>query len=91
MDQPSSITGIVLAGGRSSRFGSDKMAVDYRGRPLLFHAIDPGRGAHSAHHARAGGFHIHVEDKCEVRPAIAEPRRPSGFVYSSTTLGSMRG
>jgi molybdopterin-guanine dinucleotide biosynthesis protein A len=34
------ITGIVLAGGRSSRFGSDKMAADYRGRPLLLSAID---------------------------------------------------
>src|SRR2546423_13073836 len=40
MDQPSSITGIVLAGGRSSRFGSDKMVVAYRARPLLFHAIE---------------------------------------------------
>jgi molybdopterin-guanine dinucleotide biosynthesis protein A len=39
MREPISITGIVLAGGRSSRFGSDKMAADYQGRPLLFHAI----------------------------------------------------
>jgi molybdenum cofactor guanylyltransferase len=40
MRRPTSITGIVLAGGRSSRFGSDKMAADYRGRPLLLSAID---------------------------------------------------
>jgi molybdopterin-guanine dinucleotide biosynthesis protein A len=40
MRRPTSITGIVLAGGRSSRFGSDKMVADYRGRPLLLHAIE---------------------------------------------------
>jgi len=33
------ITGIVLAGGRSSRFGSDKLALEIDGRPLLHHAI----------------------------------------------------
>lgn len=30
---------IVLAGGRSSRFGTDKMAADLDGEPLLHHAI----------------------------------------------------
>jgi len=30
---------VVLAGGRSSRFGSDKLAVVYRGQPLLQHAV----------------------------------------------------
>ncbi|MBA3875549.1 MAG: hypothetical protein C0498_01205 [Anaerolinea sp.] len=34
------VTGILLAGGRSSRFGSDKLAVDLDGRPLLHHAIE---------------------------------------------------
>jgi len=29
----------VLAGGRSTRFGSDKLAVPHRGRPLLHHAV----------------------------------------------------
>jgi molybdopterin-guanine dinucleotide biosynthesis protein A len=32
------ITGIVLAGGRATRFGSDKMAAIYRGQPLVHHA-----------------------------------------------------
>jgi len=40
MRTSTSITGIVLAGGSSSRFGSDKMAADFRGLPLLLHAID---------------------------------------------------
>lgn len=29
----------MLAGGRSTRFGADKLAADYRGLPLLHHAI----------------------------------------------------
>jgi molybdopterin-guanine dinucleotide biosynthesis protein A len=33
------VTGIVLAGGRSARFGSDKLALELDGRPLLHHAI----------------------------------------------------
>jgi molybdopterin-guanine dinucleotide biosynthesis protein A len=33
------VTGIVLAGGRSTRFGADKLAVDVGGRPLLHRAI----------------------------------------------------
>ena len=34
------IGAIVLAGGRSSRFGGDKLAAPVRGRPLLDHAVD---------------------------------------------------
>jgi molybdopterin-guanine dinucleotide biosynthesis protein A len=36
---PEAATGIVLAGGRSSRFGRDKLAEPYRGAPLLHHAV----------------------------------------------------
>jgi molybdenum cofactor guanylyltransferase len=36
---PARATGIVLAGGISSRFGPDKLAVEVDGRPLLHHAI----------------------------------------------------
>lgn len=32
------LAGIVLAGGRSTRFGTDKLAAPYRGTPLLQHA-----------------------------------------------------
>lgn len=35
-----SVAGIILAGGSSTRFGSDKLRASYRGRPLLDHAID---------------------------------------------------
>ncbi|MFL5766360.1 MAG: molybdenum cofactor guanylyltransferase [Actinomycetota bacterium] len=40
MDRQERTSGIVLAGGRSSRFGSEKMAAEYRGRPLLLHAVE---------------------------------------------------
>ena len=33
------VSGIVLAGGRATRFGADKLAVPIDGRPLLHHAI----------------------------------------------------
>jgi molybdopterin-guanine dinucleotide biosynthesis protein A len=33
------VTGIVLAGGRASRFGADKLSAEINGRPLLHHAI----------------------------------------------------
>jgi molybdenum cofactor guanylyltransferase len=33
------VTGCILAGGRSSRFGADKALVIWQGRPLLAHAI----------------------------------------------------
>lgn len=36
---PRSVVGVVLAGGRSRRFGRDKLAEDVDGRPLLHHAI----------------------------------------------------
>jgi molybdopterin-guanine dinucleotide biosynthesis protein A len=34
------VTGIVLAGGRSVRFGADKLAIEIDGRQLLHHALD---------------------------------------------------
>ncbi|MGZ4125309.1 MAG: molybdenum cofactor guanylyltransferase [Actinomycetota bacterium] len=33
------MTGVVLAGGRSSRFGRDKLREPYKGAPLVHHAI----------------------------------------------------
>jgi molybdopterin-guanine dinucleotide biosynthesis protein A len=37
------VSAVVLAGGRSVRFGRDKLAEPIGGRPLLHHAIDGGR------------------------------------------------
>ena len=38
------VTGIVLAGGRSTRFGGDKLAAEIGGRPLLHLAIEAVAG-----------------------------------------------
>lgn len=37
---PPLVSGVVLAGGRATRFGSDKLAAAYDGVPLLRRAID---------------------------------------------------
>ena len=39
MAADSETTGVVLAGGRSTRFGKDKLAVVMRGRPMLHHPV----------------------------------------------------
>ena len=43
MPPPDRVSAIVLAGGRSSRFGRDKLAEPIDGRPLLHHAIEAVR------------------------------------------------
>jgi molybdopterin-guanine dinucleotide biosynthesis protein A len=42
-DAPRRVGAIVLAGGRSSRFGRDKLAEPIDGRPMLDHAIEAVR------------------------------------------------
>ena len=41
----SSAAGLILGAGLASRFGSDKLAANFRGKPLLRHAVDAGRAA----------------------------------------------
>jgi molybdopterin-guanine dinucleotide biosynthesis protein A len=41
------VVGIVLAGGASRRFGSDKLAAPLDGRPLVLHAVDAVGAVHS--------------------------------------------
>lgn len=43
MSETARVGAVVLAGGRSSRFGRDKLAEPIDGRPLLDHAIDAVR------------------------------------------------
>ncbi|HWH36646.1 MAG TPA: nucleotidyltransferase family protein [Candidatus Limnocylindrales bacterium] len=40
-----SAAGLILAAGLSSRFGADKLAADFRGRPVLQHVLDAAADA----------------------------------------------
>lgn len=52
---PSAAYGVVLAAGRSSRFGSDKLLANLRGQPLIVHVLGV---VAQAHHSKilAGGI-----------------------------------
>lgn len=69
----SRIGAIVLAGGRSSRFGTDKLAQPLDGRPLLHHAIDAVR-------AVASDVEVVVVTSPEGRPDV-----PSGLRLARDT------
>lgn len=43
MDAPHDLTAFILAGGKSTRMGTDKAFVDYEGRTLLARALDLAR------------------------------------------------
>ncbi len=64
-------TAVVLAGGRSSRFGSDKLAAELDGVPLLHHAIRRVRALTS-------------EVVVVLAPAAEEPRMPPGVAVTLT-------
>ena len=42
-----SIAAIILAGGQSSRFGTDKALFDFQGRPLITYVMDAFSGTAS--------------------------------------------
>lgn len=49
-------TGVVLAGGRSSRMGRDKAGLLWHGKPLLHHMADLLREAGASHVAVSGDY-----------------------------------
>jgi molybdopterin-guanine dinucleotide biosynthesis protein A len=45
MDGPLDVTAFILAGGKSTRMGTDKAFIEYEGRTLLARALDVARSA----------------------------------------------
>ena len=68
------VSAIVLAGGRSSRFGRDKLAEPVDGRPLLEHAIDAVRPF-----ARETVVVLGTQGSPDVPPDVWVVRDPSPF------------
>lgn len=64
------VTGVVLCGGRSSRFGSDKALQDVAGRTLLQRALDSLEPA--AERLLVGRAYTHVEARfvADLRPGL---------------------
>ena len=78
------VSGIVLAGGRSARFGRDKLAEPIDGRPLLHHAVEAVAAV--------------AIDVIVVAPPDAEPPLPDGVrlvhdeaPFEGPLAGCMRG
>ena len=78
MDLPlSDVTPVVLAGGRSTRFGRDKGGAEWRGRRLIDHVLDRVAGC-----GAAPVVVLRAEQDSEIRPDVTvvhdDPARPEG-------------
>ena len=54
------LAAIVLAAGRASRFGADKLLADFRGEPLVLHALRAALAAPVARVVLVGGAHLPI-------------------------------
>lgn len=70
--------GVVLAGGRSSRMGSDKALLDWQGRPLIEHMIDLLR--------EAGITHLRISGHRPDYAGIPDQRPDAGPVVGLLTV-----
>ncbi len=68
-----SVAGFVLAGGRSSRMGEEKVLLELEGRPLIAHALDVLRGAGLT--PQIAGSRV---DLSEFAPVVADERADCG-------------
>ena len=90
MTEPT-VTGLVLAGGRSSRFGRDKLAEPIDGRPLLWHAIDAVRPLRRRG-ARGRGARLGADPAAgrADRPRPGRLRRPADRPAGRASRGARR-
>ena len=73
------VLGAVIAGGKSTRFGSDKALAPFRGRPLIDHAVS-AVAAHSAQVIVCGRDH---EDLASVKDQPNAGMGPLGGVAAA--------
>lgn len=86
------VTGIVLAGGRSSRFGSDKLVALVDGRPLIHHSIRAVAAvAERIVVVAALGAELPLPDDLETRITVIHDPEPFGgpLVGLAAALGAL--
>ena len=83
------VTAIVLAGGRSSRFGSDKLAAELDGRPLLAPCAGRGRrrGGDRIVIVAAPGVTPSIPPELADRVRVAHDREPFGGPLAGLAAG----
>ena len=75
------ITGIVLAGGMSSRMGQDKSLMEFNGMPLIQHAVDTLKTiCHQV--VISSNRHAYEFTGCEVWPDELEIQAPVTGIYT---------
>jgi molybdopterin-guanine dinucleotide biosynthesis protein A len=77
----SNVTGIVLAGGKSSRMGTDKALLLFRNKPLIQHAVDILKQVCSEVVISANHNNYHFTE-CEVWPDEHLEIGPMAGIYS---------
>jgi molybdopterin-guanine dinucleotide biosynthesis protein A len=88
------IVGLVLAGGRSSRFGREKALADMGGRPFIAHVVDVlsqgcERVAINARHDSLACAYAHANGLATVSDAPGDPDGPlsgvkAGLIWAKT-------
>lgn len=83
----SDLTGIVLAGGRSTRFGSDKASAPLHGRPMLAHVVEALAAvcATVVVAAAAGQRLLTLEHPVNLVPDTYEARGPLAGIVAGLT------
>jgi len=79
---PQQVTGIILAGGNSSRMGFDKGLTDFRGKPLIQYSIDILQGICSGIIISTNSPSYH-QLGFPVQSDILPGAGPMGGIYSS--------